>query len=100
MSTDINAAKVTDFEPLRNEKLKLQAGEQDLELELIEAVNIGKAHGDRRQPFSVLFRCEGQQEPLPQGTYPIEHAKLGRVELFLVPLGPDKEGMQYEAVFA
>jgi hypothetical protein len=30
----------------------------------------------------------------------LEHADLGRIDLFLVPLGPAGERMRYEAVFA
>jgi hypothetical protein len=37
---------------------------------------------------------------LPQATYPVEHDELGRMEIFLVPIGPDGSGMRYEAVFA
>ena len=36
---------------------------------------------------------------LPQGTYKVEHEKLGTLEIFLVPIGPDKEGLCYEAIF-
>jgi hypothetical protein len=37
---------------------------------------------------------------LAQGTYRLSHPQLGELELFLVPLGPAAEGMQYEAAFA
>jgi len=72
-------------------------------LELIEATE-GSALGGRgpdgqeRRQFSLVFR--GPDQPvLPQGTYPLGHAELEGLELFLVPLGPDGEGMQYEAAF-
>jgi hypothetical protein len=29
----------------------------------------------------------------------MEHAAIGTFELFLVPIGPDREGMRYEAIF-
>jgi hypothetical protein len=49
--------------------------------------------------FSVVFR--GLMAPvLPQGTYHFTHAELGELDLFLVPIGPDSEGMRYEAAFA
>jgi hypothetical protein len=55
------------------------------------------AHG-RRTPFSLLFR--GPLQPvMPQRMYTLEHPELGRFDLFLVPIGPDATGMQYEAVF-
>lgn len=73
--------------------------EAPLRLELIEATP-GKQNsvGARRVPFSLLFR--GPQQPvLPQKIYPLEHERLGRLEIFIVPLGPDGEGMRYEAIF-
>ena len=55
--------------------------------------------GQSRQQFALLFR--GPLEPvLPQATYAVEHDELGRLEIFLVPIGPDGSGMRYEAVFA
>jgi hypothetical protein len=52
-----------------------------------------------RIPFTVLF-LGGTEPPLPQGTYLIEHPVLGRIELFVVPIGPNGSGHQrYEAVF-
>ena len=33
---------------------------------------------------------------VPQATYPIEHPALGKLELFIVPLGPKKDGNSYE----
>ena len=53
----------------------------------------------RRAPFSIVFR--GPLEPvLPQRIYRFEHDVLGSFELFIVPIGPDEAGMQYQAVFA
>jgi hypothetical protein len=55
--------------------------------------------GQTRKQFSLVFR--GPAAPvLPQGTYRLSHAELGELDLFLVPIGPDAEGMRYEAVFA
>jgi hypothetical protein len=36
---------------------------------------------------------------LPQQIRRVEHPSLGSMEIFLVPIGPDASGMQYEAVF-
>ena len=54
---------------------------------------------DGRVPFALIFR--GPNDPvLNQGTYAVNHAELGEHSLFLVPVGPGKEGMQYQAVFS
>lgn len=53
--------------------------------------------GDPR-PFSVTFA--GPLDPqLEQGTYAVEHARLGSLLLFLVPIAREADGMRYEAVF-
>ncbi|MFO1312332.1 MAG: hypothetical protein U1F41_09740 [Burkholderiales bacterium] len=49
-------------------------------------------------PFSVIF--EGPLDRvLRQGTFPIDHPALGRMELFLVPVARTATGIDYEAVF-
>jgi hypothetical protein len=37
----------------------------------------------------------GPTPPLPQRIHALEHPRLGRLELFLVPIGPET----YQAVF-
>ncbi len=72
----------------------------DLELELAEANALG-GDSDDREPFSLIFL--GPLDPvLPQAIYSLEHDVLGKLDLFLVPVGPDKgrTGIQYEAVFS
>jgi len=55
--------------------------------------------GPRPQPpFSVtLSTPDGTQ--LEQGVYALEHPKLGRLDLFLVPIGMQSDGPGYEIVF-
>ena len=72
-----------------------------LEAELIEVTEFGSDPGQedaQRRPFSILFRAP-PNSVLPQGIYPVEHPELGTLSLFLVPIGPDRVGMRYEAVF-
>jgi hypothetical protein len=67
---------------------------------LVEATDLSRpgAPVRPRSPFSLVFR--GPLSPvMPQRTYPLEHPALGRLEIFLVPIGPDASGMRYEAVF-
>ena len=53
-----------------------------------------------RVPFSLVFHAPGG-ELAPQQTFTVRHPQLGELEIFLVPLGPDRErGMTYEAVFS
>ncbi|HEY7874089.1 MAG TPA: hypothetical protein VIG64_03095 [Actinomycetota bacterium] len=78
------------------------AGEAPLDLVLSEAIatraSEPQGHGVRPQ-FSLYFR--GPRSPLlPQRIYGLEHPELGRLELFLVPVGQDRESTTYEAAFA
>jgi hypothetical protein len=92
--------KIGDFSGRVGEKFRVGEAGAAVELTLIEATDLSRADapGPRRSPFSLVFR--GPLAPvMPQRTYPIEHAALGRLEIFLVPIGPDGKGMRYEAVF-
>lgn len=54
---------------------------------------------EKRQPFSLVFR--GPNLPaLGQGTYRLEHASIGVIEmLFITPVHEDEQGRFYEAIF-
>ncbi|MEK6409225.1 MAG: hypothetical protein AABN34_20055 [Acidobacteriota bacterium] len=52
----------------------------------------------RQEQFAILFR--GPRDTLlAQGTYLLEHDAIGSFDLFLVPVGMDDQGIDYEAVF-
>jgi hypothetical protein len=65
-----------------------------------------KGLSDHQQPsaashqerFSLVFRGP-HDRLLQQGMYRLRHSQLGALELFLVPVGQDHEGLYYEAVF-
>lgn len=48
--------------------------------------------------FSVFFSGPGDCY-LPQKIYSLEHDRMGAFDIFLVPIGLDEEGYNYEAVF-
>lgn len=52
----------------------------------------------RDEAFALLFRGPSEK-PLPQRIYPLSHDKLGRLDIFLVPVGIDEKGRYYEAMF-
>jgi hypothetical protein len=71
---------------------------QSLTLRLIEVSGLGDKPGTSREPYSLLFR--GPPQPaFEQSLIELEHDAMGRLALFLVPLGPDDRGMRYEAIF-
>ena len=78
--------------------LELDSSTYPLKLISVDKHPDSAAMGDHKA-FSVVFR--GESTPvLEQQIYRIKHDKLGDMELFIVPIGPDEEGMCYEAVFS
>ena len=86
------------FQPYVNETFQvLWDPDGSLAVTLVECSATGHA-GRGRQQFHVIFT--GPLQPiLPQRIYKLTHEQLGALDLFLVPIGPDSRGMQYEAVF-
>ena len=75
-----------------------------IKAELISVTDLGqrptakKGHV-RQRTFSIILRGPQSDTYLPQHIYSVEHGKLGKHKIFLVPIGPDERGMRYEAVF-
>ena len=53
---------------------------------------------ERQEVFSLFFHGPSNQF-VSQGIHKLKHSTLGELELFLVPVGKDKDGFQYEAAF-
>jgi hypothetical protein len=73
-------------------------GKMDLVLVEVTRLKPDYGQGPREEPFAVLFRGP-RTAILPQRTYRIENEKMGTLDVFIVPVGPDAQGMRYEAVF-
>jgi hypothetical protein len=87
----------TLFEQNLNTKfwLRTENGER-VALELIQ-FNPGHSTPANEQ-FSLVFR--GDRATIhPQRTYAVEHDVIGNFDLFLVPVGQNKESTLYEAAF-
>ncbi len=67
-----------------------------LALQLVEVTERTKS--PHQEIFNLLFHGPAQYF-LPQGIHKLNHGRLGEIELFLVPVGQDAQGFQYEAVF-
>jgi hypothetical protein len=65
------------------------------EFHLYEVATMKSAPG--QEQFSLFFRSS--EMSLGQGTFQMEHPGIGNFPLFLVPIGPDAQGMRYEAAF-
>ncbi len=89
---------VEDFRPAQGEAFTVAAGDAGtLTLTLREARGLGRTFQDR-EAFVLTFA--GPAEPyLPQATYRFTHERVGTHEIFIVPVGRDDDGYEYEANF-
>ena len=78
--------------------LDLGTGSMALTLAEAQPMQAYVAPGRMRTPFSLLFRS-ASAVLLPQKVYRVTHAALGALDIFLVPVGRDREGIIYQAVF-
>ena len=69
-------------------------------VELSEVASYPAMRGaPRQEPFALVF-AGPSETPFAQGLYALDHPELGRLEIFLVPIGPGPDGRhRYEAVF-
>jgi hypothetical protein len=94
------------FAPHVGETFRLHlSDQQSIDAALLEASVVGTPPPGSavRAPFSLIFK--GPAAPmLPQQIYRVEHATLGALDLFVVPIGPSQPkhgpgGMLYEVIF-
>jgi hypothetical protein len=88
---------VESFSEHANTEFRMHYGQSqtaDLKLESVNDLN----STPRQIQFSLVFRGP-LDAPIRQGLYRVDHEKLGPLDLFLVPISKDKDGVRYEAVF-
>lgn len=99
---DLDSVTKDDFDRHLGAEFELELGsDTSLTLALISSDPLPSDGVERptRAPFSLVFRSPGERRHAPQRIYTVRHPELGAIEIFLVPIGPDDEGMRYEAVF-
>ena len=69
---------------------------KSLEITLVEVKSI--VANKMQECFALLFRAP-LDAPAEQQQFQIEHNTLGKMEIFLVPVKKDDDGLFYEAVF-
>jgi len=75
---------------------------RSIDLQLVNVTELGTAsQAGFRNPFSLHFLGPVSQQYLQQHTYQMLNETLGRLDIFIVPLGLDAEAgrMRYEAIF-
>jgi hypothetical protein len=99
---DLSTASLADFGPWVGTEFRVTTEPGNaIAMELVETTPLtasGKV--PRRQPFSLIFRGPKDRH-LEQRIHNLEHDRLGRLGLFLVPIGPgaDGNGPYYQAIF-
>jgi ribosomal protein S18 acetylase RimI-like enzyme len=71
-------------------------GSEAVPLELVSVTDLGST--PRQIQFSAIFRGP-ESAPIHQGIYRVDHDKMGSMNLFLVPIGKDAKGVEYQAIF-
>ena len=92
---------VSVFAGLRGGTFVMQLpGGATQDLELIEVRDLGRRTTPQGELSNYGLTFLGRMRtPLPQATYRLEHATLGAMDVFLVPIGQDREGVRYESIF-
>lgn len=88
------------FTPLLGDTFQIADAGASMPAVLIEARDLREVQGAGRlsRQFSLVWRGPADAR-LDQRIYTVSHPALGAMQLFLVSIGPDAEGMRYEAVF-
>ena len=93
---------IEHFQPLIGQAFRVTHPDFMEQLTLVEAeaVRVAPPRG-MRHGFSLFFEGDSLDRWLEQGRHPLDHATFGRLELFIVPLGPGPNGrFRYEAAFS
>ena len=96
-AADLRKLAVGDFEQRLDEIFTFKVPQLELALKLKRVNRLGES-GRPGGAFSLFFTTPPGPF-LAQAIYPLEHAELGRLEIFLVPLGPRDGENLYESIF-
>jgi Domain of unknown function (DUF6916) len=97
-TVSLSSLTADDFAKHVNTAFTLHDGNREWPLTLTSITTMPGRSG-KRQPFSLVF-VGMPGVVLPQQIYSLDHALMGRLSIFLVPIGADAGGTQYEAIFS
>jgi hypothetical protein len=97
MSKPLADLRPEDFEAVSGDSFALTAADREVALKLVTVERLGHALREGGA-FSLHFHAP-LGAALPQATYPLRHAGLGTLELFIVPLGPKDGVNRYQVIF-
>ena len=86
-----------EFQNQLNSRFSLQLSDSEsVELLLTEVSELSTS--PRQEMFAIVFRGPANSI-MPQRIYHLANDTIGELDLFLVPIKQDDEGVYYEAVF-
>ena len=82
------------------ETFSVSLGDSSIDMTLVEAKRkpARVVAGLRAEPFTLYFKSPSPVL-LPQKLYPLSNPGMGKVNIFIVPVAREKDGVIYEAVF-
>lgn len=91
---------VSDFSRCLHQIFDVAIGDATVPMALVELRKLKEVyyHGIVREPFSLVFKSE-RHTIFPQKIYKMKNKSIGDFGIFIVPIGRDKDGVLYEAVF-
>ena len=93
----IDTLTCSHFEPHVGDVFSIALNDSSLSMTLKAAKPLGTA---LREGGAFALSFAGPAAPLlQQSIYPLRHAALGTLDLFIVPVGREKNGIIYEAIF-
>jgi hypothetical protein len=100
-AADLTALTAADFQERIGESFRVALPDGsglDLTLAVVQTSRYAPPAA-RRTGFSLVF-WSALTTHVPQAIYTLRHPAMGRLDLFLVPIGLGEGGMGYEAVFS
>jgi hypothetical protein len=79
-------------------RLVLGAGGVDMTLLLAQKLPNRPYPGQIREPFRLHLKSP-HRTILPQAIYRFENDAMGKLDIFIVPVARDRDGIIYEAIF-
>ena len=96
--TPLDQLSAEDFEPLVGQSLAVAFPGGTLDCEVAHLKRLPPHTLRVHPPFALLLRG-ARNQPLAQGIYELRHPLHGRLNVFMVPIGPNGTGLGYEITF-
>lgn len=96
----LESLTVDSFQPYTGQEFFIGNSSQPIGLRLISANSSknGSLLQEIRAPFMLMFKSAARQI-LAQGTYCLVNEHFGEIEIFIVPVKQEADGITYQAVF-